>query len=125
MLLQKDNTLVFRFDAEHVWIEPWGPNALRVRATKTHTMPSENWALIPPTSKSSTAKIEIKDNGATIVNGKIKAVVTKLGKLTVYNAKGEVLLEEYVRNRKDLSEYVMSRDAVKNAQEWDIYEAQY
>lgn len=45
MLDCKDGKLVFRYDAEEVWIEAWGQNALRVRATKEDKMPEEDWAL--------------------------------------------------------------------------------
>lgn len=100
MLSHKDNRLVFRFDAEQLWIEPWGPNALRVRATKTSTMPTENWALQEP--EKSMAEVSVTTQQGTIVNGKIKATISKGGKIMVYNSKGEVLLEEYARNRKDV-----------------------
>ena len=39
---------------------------------------------------------------ASICNGKICAKITRAGKLTFCNSKGEVLLEEYLRNRKDV-----------------------
>jgi alpha-D-xyloside xylohydrolase len=100
MLFKKDNSLRFRYDAEQLWIEPWGPNSFRVRATKTKQMPTEDWALQTPPN--STAEISITDTEATIVNGKIKAVLSKYGKLAVYNSKGELLLEEYSRNRRDV-----------------------
>ena len=45
MLDIRDNKLVYRYDAEEVWIEPWGPDALRVRAPKEQQMPEEDWAL--------------------------------------------------------------------------------
>ena len=45
MLKIEDGKLIFRYDAEEVWIEAWGENALRVRATKECRMPEENWAL--------------------------------------------------------------------------------
>ena len=35
MLSQEGNKLVYHYDAEELWIEPWGDNAVRVRATKT------------------------------------------------------------------------------------------
>ena len=44
MLKIEDGKLIFRYDAEEVWIEAWGENALRVRATKECRMPEENWA---------------------------------------------------------------------------------
>ncbi len=41
MLDLKKEKLIFHYDTEEVWIEPWGENALRVRATKEHKMPEE------------------------------------------------------------------------------------
>lgn len=43
MLDIKKEKLIFHYDTEEVWIEPWGANALRVRATKEHKMPEEDW----------------------------------------------------------------------------------
>jgi alpha-D-xyloside xylohydrolase len=102
MFDQKQNRLVYRYDAEQLWIEPWGANAFRVRATKTNTMSMEEWALQePPPSE---AKISISENEATIENGKIRAAVSKRGKIMMYNSKGELLLEEYARHRRDLTD---------------------
>ena len=100
MFSKEENRLVFRFDAEKLWVEPWGDNALRVRATKMSSMPDESWALLDaPPSKPT---ISIEDESASITNGRIKASVSKRGKLTIWNADGKLLLEEYVRNRRDL-----------------------
>jgi alpha-D-xyloside xylohydrolase len=101
MLYAKDNRLVFQYDAEQLWIEPWGVNALRVRATKRSSMPAENWALQEP-STDEKPSISVTEKGASITNGKIKAVISHLGKITVFNDKGQTLLEEYVRDRRDL-----------------------
>lgn len=93
--------LVFTYDAEQVWLEPWGTNAIRVRATKMASMPDEEWALLP--RPDSHADIKIEENGATLVNGTIKAEMTSRGKLImVDNTSGKVLLEEYARNRRDI-----------------------
>ena len=101
MLYSQDNRLIFRYDAEELWIEPWGENALRVRATKQSSMPMEDWALLKPAvTKEEISIVEKKE--ASISNGKIKAVLTAVGKLTVYNDKGDILLEEYTRNRRDV-----------------------
>ncbi|KAK2768717.1 hypothetical protein FQN54_000573 [Arachnomyces sp. PD_36] len=100
MLYSKDNRLIFRYDAEELWIEPWGANALRVRATKQSSMPPEDWALLKPAAAKQ--EIVIGEKEASISNGKIKAVVSALGKLIVYNSKGDILLEEYMRNRRDV-----------------------
>ncbi|KAI9150105.1 hypothetical protein HJFPF1_09860 [Paramyrothecium foliicola] len=102
MLFKEENRLVYGFDAERLWIESWGQNALRVRATKQSTMPREDWALLPPTQTQSDIKIE--ENSATITNGSIKAVVTKGGKVTVWNASGKLLLEEFARNLHDVND---------------------
>lgn len=97
---EEDQKLYYRYDSERVIIEPWGENSLRVRATRMPEMPTEDWALIKP--ENTHAKVEIEKYQASITNGKIKAVINKIGKITFYNQKGEILLEEYVRNRKDM-----------------------
>ncbi|KAK4098001.1 glycoside hydrolase family 31 protein [Parathielavia hyrcaniae] len=107
MLSQQDTKLVYAYDAEKLWIEPWGPNALRIRATKARTMPSEDWALLPPPASSSSPEqeplIAITPDSATLTNGAIKATVSSRGKLTIHNAAtGALLLEEYARNRRDV-----------------------
>ncbi|KAK4156566.1 glycoside hydrolase [Chaetomidium leptoderma] len=104
MLFKQDNKLVYAYDAEKLWIEPWGPNALRIRATKVRSMPSEDWALQPPTTTTEPAQIDISPDSSvpsSITNGKIKAVLSNRGKLTISNSKGDLLLEEYTRNRRD------------------------
>ena len=65
-------------------------------------MPDELWALDGKPEGREEARIVIHDFSAEIVNGNIKAVVNNIGKITFYNQKGEVLLEEYVRNREDM-----------------------
>ncbi|KAI0605120.1 Glycoside hydrolase family 31 protein [Pyrenophora tritici-repentis] len=101
MFAASEDRLVFTFDAEQLWIEPWGLNAVRVRATKMPTMPQEDWALLP--QPSTTAKIQVSDTSATLVNGAIKVVVSKRGKITIFdNASGKLLLEEYARDRRDI-----------------------
>jgi alpha-D-xyloside xylohydrolase len=100
MFSQVDNRLDFSFDAEQLWVEPWGENSLRIRATKMGSMPEEDWALLEPSSTKS--HITINDVSASIMNGKIVAKLTQSGKLCVWNVNGKLLLEEYVRNRKDL-----------------------
>ena len=98
---EKDHSLYYRYDAERVIIEPWGDNSFRIRASKMPEMPEELWALDgKPENRSS--EITIKEYSAEIVNGKIKAVINNIGKISFYNQKGELLLEEYVRNREDM-----------------------
>lgn len=100
MLNEQKGKLIFHYDAEELWIEPWGPNALRIRSTKEAQMPAEDWALSG--KGEAYAQISITEQGGEIVNGKIRATVSKQGKLMVYNSNGKLLLEEYSRNRRDV-----------------------
>ncbi len=98
---QKGDALCYRYQAERLFIEPWGENSLRVRSMKSAEMDKEDWALLPP-AKACQPKIVVREDGGEITNGKIKAEINLIGKLSFYNQKGELLLEEYVRNRKDM-----------------------
>lgn len=102
MFAQESNELVYSYDHETLVITPWGPNALRVRATKCASMPSEDWALDEPVPEAPAPQITVADH-ATITNGNIRATVSRRGKLTIYNAAtGVALLEEYARTRVDV-----------------------
>jgi len=104
MLFDQENKLVFHFDDQKLWIEAWGPNAFRVRSTKTSEMPKEAWALMEKFTPTK-PNISIKENGeGEITNGKIRATVSHRGKVIIYNDKGEKLLEEYARHRLDLTD---------------------
>ena len=102
MLRQEKNRLIFHYDAEELWIEPWGRNSVRVRATKNCAMPQEDWALLKP--EDCACSIHIGEDGADLVNGKLKVHVTGRGKITMYNQDGRLLLEEYWRNRRDVTD---------------------
>jgi len=101
MIKTEKNKLIYQYDAEEVWVEAWGKNALRIRAMKSSEMPLKNWALLEQAECDAT--IEVTQVG-TITNGKISAYITKYGKITIVNQKGKVLLEEYCRNRKDVTD---------------------
>lgn len=103
MLSTEEDRLVFQYDSEIVWIEPWGPNALRVRATKDRGFPNENWALqIPP--QSSEPDISVTQSEGTITNGSIRATVSARGKIYMYGKDNQLILEEYARHRLDLQD---------------------
>lgn len=97
----EDNCLKFHYDAEELWIQPWNANSFRVRACKTARMPDENWALEMGV-EDIVPGITIEEDCAWITNGKIQARISRYGKLTFYNQKGEILLDEYLRNRLDV-----------------------
>lgn len=100
MLRKENERLIYEYDGEKVWIEPWGNNSVRIRATKEPDMPKDNWVLCDMPMKE--CAIDVLDNKGILTNGKIRVEISRLGKLTVYNQKNELILEEYVRNRKDL-----------------------
>jgi alpha-D-xyloside xylohydrolase len=97
---EENGKLIYHYDAEEVFIEPWGKNSFRVRAFKTGGIKEKNWALseqeyIEP-------QITMDKAGAVIRNGAIIAKITSKGKLLFYNGRDELILEEYARNRRDL-----------------------
>ena len=100
MLKQENGRIIYHYDAEELWIESWGKNAVRIRATKNAEMPKDNWALL--SAEEVETQIEITEDGATLRNGKVKVSISNGGKITIYNQKGKLLLEEYWRNRRDL-----------------------
>lgn len=100
MFIEDERKLIFHYDAEEVWIEPWGENALRIRAAKEPVMPEGNGALCAKGNDD--CRITKTDQGMEMINGKIRAEMTSLGKIMIYHADGRLLMEEYCRNRKDL-----------------------
>lgn len=102
MFMQIRDRLCYRYDAEQLWLEPWGSNSLRIRATKNAQMPQENWSLQTVRDILVDTEIRIDENYASIRNGNILAIVSKYGKITIYKQSGEKILEEYWRNRKDI-----------------------
>lgn len=97
----EDNCLKFHYDAEELWIQPWGENSFRIRAAKTAQMSCENWALQMEV-EDIIPEIRIEESSAFIKNGKISARISQYGKLTFFNQNGDILLDEYLRNRLDV-----------------------
>ncbi len=114
--------LALRRGAELVWIEPWGEDALRVRATRRAEMSGRDWALMEPVPALK-PEISIREIDATepwyrdrperhrtarvarIANGRIAAEVDEEGWITFTNARGEVLTREYWRQRNRIDRY--------------------
>ncbi|KAI1817836.1 glycoside hydrolase family 31 protein [Poronia punctata] len=96
--------LEYRFDSELLRIEAWGPNAFRVRATYEPNFPAEDWALSEPLPELKDASVDIEEKEASIQNGGITAHISQRGKVTIYNGKGKVLLEEFMRTRVDVKD---------------------
>lgn len=98
---QVGNRLIWRFDAETLWIEAWGPNSLRVRCTRQAQMEESPWALLEPVS--APADIAIGERSARITCGNLTAEVSSAGLITFKDPSGRVLLKEQVRNRMDVT----------------------
>src|ERR1700749_4332544 len=93
-LSQEGDRLVRRQGGETLWVEPWGENSLRVRASRQRSIDtSQDWALEPPGA--STPPITITDDRAWISNGRIPATIDRYGILEFTNQRSEVLLREY------------------------------
>ena len=109
MIKQENGRLIYHYDAEELWIEPWGKNAVRVRATKNAQMPLDDWALLPKSENDleegeNEVRIRVTEAGGELINGKLKVFLTQGGKITIQNQNGKVLLEEYWRNRRDVTD---------------------
>lgn len=98
MIEKTRNGLIFREGHEHLQIEAWGPDALRVRAWKCAALPEHDWALLPPAPAEET--LQIKGNQAVLTNGRISVTVSSRGRLRFYNQHGNLLLEEFYRRRE-------------------------
>lgn len=116
--------LIIANGVSQVWIEPWGPNSLRVRMTALPQMDAHDWALTEPVPETD-ARIhyETEDNTdpwyrgeereahkridtiAYLTNGKITARVNGEGWISFFNQKGELLTEEYWRTRDRINRF--------------------
>jgi len=88
------------FAGECLLVEPWGLNALRVRATPEGEFEARSWALDGQRPEGE-ADIRIDERGdsASVRNDDITARIDPRGQISYYNAAGDLLLAEYVRVR--------------------------
>ena len=100
MVYTENEKLFYRFDKEILCIEPWGENSLRIRATQNADFLNATYSALI-NCENGKAKIRIANNqkSGEIIYGKIRCEIMETGKLKFYNQKGELLLEEYDRNR--------------------------
>ena len=127
MVSVEQNRIVIIEGKKTLWLEPWGKDAFRVRMTGEAVMDPRDWALTEPVEdcrmQVSVEEIDTTDpwyatqeysqyhqSGKiyTAVNGKIKAVINPEGWISYYNQKGELLTEEYWRNRNRINRYCTS-----------------
>lgn len=121
---EENNRLVIADGTLTLWLEPWGENSFRVRMTKEAQMDAHDWALTEEV-KMCPLQVECKEVDTTdpwykgeefakyhqtgkvytVKNGKITAVISPEGWISYYNQKGELLTEEYWRNRNRINRY--------------------
>ena len=102
LFVDAQGRLIRKFAGETLCIEAWGESSLRVRAVQYGCeLEGRDGAL--EDKPEGTAQIAIHGDAASVVHGRIRAEVTKGGKLIFYNQKGDVLLEEFARNRRDVT----------------------
>lgn len=91
---QTGTRLIWRLKDQTLWIEPWGNDSIRVRATVLSEMPQRDWSLLPP--KKSPAKISLEPGEARLVNGKLTATVdARSGRVRFFKTgEREALAEE-------------------------------
>ncbi len=91
---QKKNSLVCSLGTETLEIEPWGPDGIRVRATRSPEI-KRDWISALLSQEGDSCQIEISDSGASLCNGAIVAKVSVSGELSFMNVKtGTLLLRE-------------------------------
>lgn len=100
MIFAKEgNKLIARHQGERLCIEPWGENALRVRATRYMDFTGRKWALgeeVPEEFQK--AEITVSENkSAVIKNGRISVRINGSGVLSFYRD-DKLILREYYRN---------------------------
>ncbi len=123
-IYQEGNKIIIAEGKSQVWVEPWGKNSIRVRMTAQPQMDGNDWALtevmeqVTPEITAETmdttdpwyrgeewAKYHQTGTQMQMVNGKITVKISPEGWISFYNQKGELLTEEYWRNRNRLNRY--------------------
>ena len=126
MVREENNRLVIEEGITRVYIECWGKDSLRVRMTAEPKMDENDWALCEPVEEvipeitfetvdttdpwyrgEEWKKYHMTGTVATLKNGKITAKVNPEGWISFLNDKGEILTEEYWRNRNRINRYAV------------------
>lgn len=90
------NRIIWETAGELVYIEPYGDDAIRFRSSKSLKIEEElNWTLLEP-QKAQHVSVDVNDERALLVNGKLSVVITGDGTVTYFNTDTKkTLLEEY------------------------------
>lgn len=94
------NRIVWEGEGEVFWLEPYGPDAFRFRASKSLRIREDlNWTLLEP-QDTTTVQIESGTYEVTLRNGAISATVTGDGVVSYHKADGTLLLEEFWKDHR-------------------------
>ena len=124
---QEGKRLVIRQGAGQLWIDAWGRDSVRIRMTSEPEMDPRDWALTEPVEETE-PEIAWEEVDTTdpwyrgdeykahhqkgriwrFTNGGLTVQVNPEGWLSFLNRKGEVLTEEYWRNRNRINRYSTS-----------------
>lgn len=124
---QQQNRLILHSGVTQLWIDPWGADSVRIRMTGEPEMDAHDWALteeMPEITPVITAEeVDTTDpwyqsaeyahyhqtgKVYTYTNGKLTVKINPEGWLSFYNQRGELLTEEYWRNRNRINRYSTS-----------------
>jgi len=106
---QKAHQLICRHQGETLLLEPWGKDAIRVRATMYPSFSGQDWALtepLPPQQATIAMEQVTRREGdgsqgsyplASIENGRLRITVNHGGVLSFYRD-GKLFLRDYYRN---------------------------
>ena len=64
MVTQEQNKLIWRTSGETMVVEPWGPNALRVRSVMMGEIEDTDYALLPPEKTAFSLKMNVDARGS-------------------------------------------------------------
>ncbi|MBC7098527.1 glycoside hydrolase family 31 protein [Candidatus Bipolaricaulota bacterium] len=92
LFMKEGNKLIAQGEGELIWLEPWGRDCLRFRASPSGRMVEQDWTLLPQPEMQ--VLIKITPEKATIKNGKIIGEITADGQVRYLAEDGSVLLEE-------------------------------
>ena len=90
--VHEGNRLVLQHCGQTLWVEPYGPDVIRVRSTPAGQMPDRPFALIA--AQTSSAQITTHEDETILTNGGVCAICDAHGNLTFLNAAGKELLSE-------------------------------
>lgn len=102
MIEVRDDQLHLRNGREQVLVQAWGRDGIRVRATLRTGFTGEAWALLEDVHAHERVVCGKEGDEAFLQNGRITARVNAEGWLSFENERGEILLEEYWRNRNNI-----------------------